>query len=114
MEDLISEIEKDSLKENAADFNTGDTVRVSVRISEGDKSRIQNFEGIVISIRGKGTSKTFTVRKISSGISVERVFPFHCPSVESVKVISKGKTRRSKLYYLRGKIGKEAMVKRAR
>ncbi len=113
MENLISEVEKDSLKENIPEFNTGDTVRVSVRVKEGEKSRIQNFEGIVIAIRGKGISRTFTVRKISSGISVERVFPFHCPNVENVKVVSKGKARRSKLYYLRNKIGKEAAVKRA-
>ena len=113
MKDLIYDIEKDSLKENITDFNPGDTVCVSVRVKEGEKSRIQNFEGIVIAIKGKGTSKTFTVRKISSGIGVERIFPFHCPNVENVKVVSKGKVRRSKLYYLRKKIGKQAAVKRA-
>ena len=113
MEDLIHDIEKDSLKENLTDFNPGDTVCVSVRVKEGEKSRIQKFEGIVISIKGSGTSNTFTVRKISSGIGVERVFPFHCPSVEDIKVISRGKVRRSKLYYLRKKIGKQATVRKA-
>lgn len=111
--DLIHEIEKDSLKENLAEFKSGDTVRVSVRIKEGNKSRIQQFEGIVIAKKGVGISATFTVRKISNGVGVERVFPVHCPNVEGVKVVSRGRVRRSKLYYIRKKIGKDALVKKA-
>ena len=103
---------KDELKENIPQFKAGDTVSIGVRVIEGEKSRIQLFKGIVIGISsGSGSSKTFTVRKISNGVGVERIFPFHSPNLDSVEVIKKGRVRRAKLYYLRDRIGKAAKVK---
>ncbi len=99
------------LKAEVPEFEIGDTVRVGVRIKEGEKSRVQAFEGTVIAKKHGGIQETFTVRRMSHGVGVERVFPLHAPAVESVKVIRRGKVRRGKLYYLRGRVGKAAKVK---
>lgn len=104
-------IEASSMKAELPQFNIGDTVRVGVRIREGKNERIQMFEGTVIAIKGSGISKTFTVRRLSYGVGIERVFPMHSANVDSVKVIRKGKVRRAKLYYLRDRVGKAAKVK---
>lgn len=109
--DALKLIADASLKENAPVMQVGDTVRVSVKIREGDRERIQNFEGTVIAKKGSGVAETFTVRRVSYGVGVERVFPVHSPNVAAVQVIRKGKVRRSKLYYLRDRVGKAAKVK---
>ena len=101
----------DSTKAELPKFNIGDTVKVSVNIREGQRERIQMFEGTVIAIKGSGISKTFTVRRLSYGVGVERVFPMHSPNVVDVKVVRSGKVRRAKLYYLRDRVGKAAKVK---
>ena len=108
---LISNV---CLKENPPIVNVGDTVRVNVRIKEGERSRIQVFEGTVIAKKHGGVQETFTVRRISHGVGVERVFPIHSPIVENVEIIRKGAVRRGKLYYLRGRVGKSAKVKEAK
>jgi len=103
---------KDSLKSDIVDFKAGDTISVGVKVTEGNRSRVQLFDGVVIAqSAGAGTSKTFTVRKISNGIGVERIFPYHSPIIDSVKVLKKGKVRRAKLYYLRNLKGKAARIK---
>jgi len=104
-------IAQDSMKAELPYFNIGDTVKVHVRITEGEKSRVQLFEGTVIAKQHGGISETFTVRRLSHGVGVERVFPIHSPSVEKVEVIRQGKVRRAKLYYLRDRVGKAAKVK---
>ena len=110
--DKILNLTNNELKENLPDFKAGDTIAIGVKVIEGDKSRIQQFEGIVIAISaGKGTSKTFTIRKISNGVGVERIFPYHSPNLDSIKIIKKGRVRRAKLYYLRDRVGKSARVK---
>lgn len=109
--DVIREIEKEYLKTDLPQFRAGDTVIVKVKIKEGDKERVQAFEGVVLRKRGGGVRSTFTVRKISHGVGVERVFPLHSPSVESVTVKTRGKVRQGRLYYLRGLKGKAARVK---
>lgn len=109
--DALKLIEASSMKSELPQFNIGDTVRVGVRIREGKNERIQMFEGTVIAIKGSGISKTFTVRRLSYGVGIERVFPMHSANVDSVKVIRKGKVRRAKLYYLRDRVGKAAKVK---
>ncbi len=109
--DALKIISQDSLKSELPQFNIGDTVRVSVNIREGDRERIQMFEGTVIAKKGSGVAETFTVRRVSYGVGVERVFPMHSPNVRGVKVIRKGKVRRSKLYYLRDRVGKASKVK---
>ncbi len=109
--DALKLIAADSIKENKPVIAIGDTVRVDVKIREGDRERIQAFEGTVIAKRGSGVTETFTVRRISYGVGVERVFPVHSPNVAEVKVIRHGKVRRSKLYYLRDRVGKSAKVK---
>ncbi len=106
--DLIAQ---GSMKEETPKFQIGDTVKVAVKIREGSRERIQMFEGTVIAIKGSGISKTFTVRRLSYGVGIERVFPLHSPNVESVQVIRSGKVRRAKLYYLRDRVGKAAKVK---
>lgn len=106
----LDRVEQKYLKDKVSDFNVGDTVRVRVRVVEGDKEREQAFQGVVIQRRGGGVRETFTVRKISSGIGVERVFPLHSPNVKDVKVMRKGKVRRTKLYYLRDLVGKAARI----
>ena len=108
--DLISTVEGKYRKKKIPNFSSGDTVKVHVRIKEGDKERIQVFEGVVLQKRGKGISQSFTVRKVSSGIGVERIFPLHSPSVSDVEVIKKGKVRRAKLFYLRKMKGKAAKI----
>jgi len=106
----IAQIEKGFMKEKVPAFKPGDTVKVHVKIREGDKERIQVFQGTVISRRGSGTNETFTVRKISSGIGVERVFALHSPTVDKIQRTRQGKVRRAKLYYLRGLTGKSARI----
>ena len=102
----------DYIRKDLPSFRSGDTVNVGVKVVEGSKSRIQNFEGVVIAISsGGGLDKTFTVRKISNGVGVERIFPLHSPNIDSIKVLKKGKVRRAKLYYLRELKGKAARIK---
>lgn len=109
--DALKIIAADSMKAELPVFHIGDTVRVDVNIREGDRERIQAFEGTVIAKKGSGVAETFTVRRVSYGVGVERVFPMHSPNVKAVKVVRKGKVRRSKLYYLRDRVGKAAKVK---
>ncbi len=111
MEDALKLIARDSVKEDVPQFAIGDTVRVDVKIREGERERIQAFEGTVIARNGSGVSETFTVRRVAYGVGVERVFPLHSPNVAAVKVIRHGKVRRAKLYYLRDRLGKAAKVK---
>jgi|TARA_Y200000002_G_C22558129_1_gene611276 large subunit ribosomal protein L19 len=111
---LINEIENNQLKTDLPELNSGDSVKVNVKVSEGNRERIQTFEGVIISINGVGISKTITVRKLSFGVGVERIFPVHAPIVESIEIQRKGKVRRSKLYYLRDRIGKSAKIKEDR
>jgi len=110
MSDLMRELEEEQLRQDIPAFDAGDTVRVLYRVREGEKERIQAFEGVCIGKRGAGISETFTVRKISSGIGVERIFPLHAPTVKGVEVIRRGRVRRAKLYYLRGLRGKAARI----
>ena len=109
--DALKLIAESSKKTEVPSFNIGDTVRVSVNIREGEKERIQMFEGTVIARKGSGISETFTVRRVSYGVGVERVFPLHSPNVKEVVVVRKGRVRRAKLYYLRDRVGKAAKVK---
>lgn len=111
MQEIIKNIEAAQLKENVPQFNVGDTVRVYGKIKEGNRERIQVFEGTVLKKQGGSTRATFTVRKNSNGIGVEKTWPLHSPNVEKVEVIRRGKVRRAKLNYLRGRIGKKAKVK---
>lgn len=111
---LVNEITKDQLKTDLPEIKAGMTVRVDARIKEGDKSRIQAFEGVVIKVQGSGIGETFTVRKLSSGVGVERTFPMHSPVIDKVTVLRVGKVRRSKLYYLRSRSGKSARIKEVR
>ena len=108
--EIIKNIEAAQMKE-VADFNVGDTIKVYAKIKEGNRERVQAFEGTVIARRGSGVSETFTVRRISYGVGVERVFPVHSPNVAKVELVRSGKVRRSKLYYLRDRVGKAARVK---
>src|ERR1039458_9955903 len=111
MMELIRRVSESRLKvKNPENFRAGDSVEVSVRIKEGEKERTQAFRGTVIKLQGRGVSRTFTVRKISDGVGVERTFPFASPSVERVKVLARGEVRRSKLYYLRDLKGKKARI----
>ncbi|MDT8341441.1 MAG: 50S ribosomal protein L19 [Longimicrobiales bacterium] len=114
MSDLLRDVVSEQLRGDVPDFAPGDTIKVSYRIREGDKERIQAFEGICIKRRGGGVAETFTVRKISSGIGVERVFPLHAPTVEGIEVVRRGRVRRAKLYYLRGLRGKAARIRERR
>lgn len=110
MADVIKEIEREQMRDEVPDFGPGDTVRVAYLVKEGAKERIQNFEGICIARKNGGIDETFTVRKISSGIGVERIFPVHAPTVSDVQVVRRGRVRRAKLYYLRGRRGKSARI----
>ena len=110
-ESIIKSIEDEQLKKEPFKFNVGDTVRVSAMIKEGDKSRIQVFEGTVIKVQGHGARQTFTVRKNSNGVGVEKTWPLHSPNVVKVEVVRTGKVRRAKLFYLRDRVGKAAKVK---
>ena len=109
--DALKIISEGSIKAEKPQFNVGDTVRVDVRIKEGDRERIQAFEGTVIAKKHGGVAETFTVRRVSYGVGVERVFPVHSPNVAKVELVRSGKVRRSKLYYLRDRVGKSAKVK---
>ncbi|CAN5712959.1 50S ribosomal protein L19 [soil metagenome] len=108
---ILHELTREQLRSDLPAFDPGDTLRVNVRVREGDKERIQAFEGVCIARKNGGISETFTVRKVSSGIGVERVFPLHSPSVESITVVRRGRVRRAKLYYLRALRGKAARIK---
>ena len=109
--DALKLIAADSVKEQAPEFNVGDTIRIDVNIREGERERIQQFEGTVIARKGSGVGETFTVRRVSYGVGVERVFPLHSPNVKNIVVVRKGRVRRAKLYYLRDRVGKAAKVK---
>ena len=109
--DALKKSAEGSVKETTPEFSVGDTVRVDVKIREGERERIQAFEGTVIARRGSGVTETFTVRRVSYGVGVERVFPLHSPNVADIKIVRYGKVRRSKLYYLRDRVGKSAKVK---
>ena len=111
MNEIISKIEKEQLKESVAEFSVGDTVKVHAKIKEGNRERIQIFEGTVIKRQGGSTRETFTVRKNSNGVGVEKTWPVNSPLVEKVDVVRRGKARRAKLYYLRDRVGKRAKVK---
>ena len=111
MNEIIREIEAAQLKENVSDFHVGDTVKVYGKIKEGNRERIQVCEGTVLKIQGGGSRTTFTVRKVSNGVGVEKTWPMHSPNVEKVEVVRRGKVRRAKLNYLRDRVGKKAKVK---
>lgn len=111
MNNIIRSVEEEYLKKDITEFGPGDTVKVHVKVVEGARERIQIFEGTVIRLRGTGLSRTFTVRRISFGVAVERTFPLHSPKIARVEVTRRGKVRRAKLYYLRGLTGKKARVK---
>ena len=111
MSEIIKSIEKAQLRTDRPDFNVGDTLRVFVKVVEGNRERLQAFEGTVIARRNGSCRETFTVRRVSYGIGVERTFPIHSPRVDSITVIRRGKVRRAKLYYLRARVGKAAKVK---
>jgi large subunit ribosomal protein L19 len=106
-------IKSDGVRSHVAEFKPGDTVRVSYRVIEGNRERIQNFEGLCIQRKSEGIGETFTVRKNSFGVPVERVFPLHSPKIAGLDVVSRGDVRRAKLYYIRDKVGKKARVKKA-
>ena len=108
---ILDSVAQDYLKEDVPAFNVGDTVRVHVKIKEGNRERIQNFEGFVLKIQNGGIAKTFTVRRIASGVGVEKTFPIHSPWVEKIDVIRRGKVRRARLHYMRGRTGKAAKIK---
>ena len=108
---LIKNVQEKYLKKNIPDFRPGDTVRVYQKVKEGDKERIQAFEGVVIRKRGTGTDATFTVRKVSYGVGIERTYPLHSPIIEKIEVVRFGKVRKARLYYLRERLGKDARIK---
>jgi large subunit ribosomal protein L19 len=110
----LLEIERQYLRSDLPEFRPGDTVKVQVKVVEGDKERLQAFQGVVIARKGSGTRETFTVRKISGGVGVERIFPLHAPVVSSIEVVRKGRVRRAKLYYLRNLRGKAARIEERR
>ena len=107
LQDIINEVNP---KAELPNFNSGDTIAVHYKIKEGNKERIQVFQGVVLQRKGSGSTETFTVRKIASGVGVERVFPFHSPNVEKIEVVQRGKARKAKLYYLRERSGKSARI----
>lgn len=109
--DMLQAVTAEQLRKDTPLFGPGDTLRVNVRVREGEKERIQVFEGVCIARKNGGISETFTVRKVSSGIGVERVFPLHSPSVDSIVVVRRGQVRRAKLYYLRARKGKSARIR---
>lgn len=110
MTNIIAELDKKQLKEGLPSFDPGDTVKVNVRVIEGDRTRIQAFQGVVIAKTGAGAHEAFTVRKTTLGVGVERIFPLHSPIIDSIEVVSKGDVRRAKLYYLRSLTGKKARI----
>lgn len=111
---IIDTIDAQSLKSDLPEFRAGDTVRVNVNIIEGNRSRIQAFQGVVLGRRGDGLRETFVVRKVSFGVGVERTFPLHSPTVDSIEVLARGRVRRAKLYYLRDRHGKSARIREKR
>jgi large subunit ribosomal protein L19 len=113
MQDMVA-LGREGLRTDIPTFDPGDTIRVMVRVREGDKERLQAFEGIVIAKRGGGISENFTVRKVSAGVGVERIFPIHSPSIATVEVVRRGRVRRAKLYYLRRLSGKAARIREKR
>ena len=114
MTNLIDQIDAASLRDDVPAFRPGDTLKVHVKVVEGTRSRIQVFQGVVIARQGGGVSETFTVRKVSFGVGVERTFPVHTPSIEKIEVVTRGQVRRAKLYYLRNLRGKAAKIKERR
>jgi ribosomal protein L19 len=114
MNELIRKIETEQLKPAVSEFNIGDTVKVYNKIKEGNRERVQVFEGVVLKRQNGGIRETFTVRKLSNGVGVEKTWPVHSPFIDKIEVVRKGKVRRAKLFYLRGRIGKAAKVKEAR
>lgn len=114
MQDIIRSIEEEHIKKDIPDFRPGDTVKVHVKVVEGNRERIQIFEGTVLKIRGAGLSRTFTVRRISYGVAVERTFLIHSPRIAKIEITRRGKVRRARLFYLRGLTGKKARVKEKR
>ena len=110
----LDAVDAASLKTGLPDFRAGDTLKVHVKVVEGNKTRVQLFQGVVIARSGSGVSETFTVRKVSYGVGVERTFPVHAPSVGKIEVVSRGDVRRAKLYYLRDRVGKAAKIKEKR
>lgn len=110
---IINKIEQEQLKDDVTDFNVGDTVKVHTRVVEGGKERIQLFQGLCIARKGSGVNKAFTIRKISYGEGVERVFPLHTPRIAKIEVVARGKVRRAKLNYLRDRVGKSALKVKA-
>ncbi|MBB6173053.1 large subunit ribosomal protein L19 [Nocardiopsis mwathae] len=114
MHTAIQELEKAQLRSDVPDFRPGDTLNVHVRVTEGNRSRIQVFKGVVIRRQGSGNRETFTVRKISYSVGVERTFPIHTPAIEKIEVVSRGRVRRAKLYYLRDLRGKAARIRERR
>ena len=113
MNELIKQIEAEQLKSDSPQFNVGDTIRVYAKVVEGSKERIQMFEGIVIKKQNGGARETFTVRRIASGVGVEKTWPLHSPRIDHIEMVKKGIVRRAKLYYLRDRVGKAAKVKEA-
>ncbi|MGM0651438.1 MAG: 50S ribosomal protein L19 [Bacillota bacterium] len=112
--DLIKEVEKQNLKEDLPQFTPGDRVKVHVKVVEGGRERTQAFDGVVIRRQGSGVRETFTVRRVTFGIGVERIFPVHSPSVSKIEIVRKGRVRRAKLYYLRKRKGKAARIRERR
>jgi len=112
--DKLSQATADQLRDDIPDFKAGDTIAVDYKIHEGARERIQRFQGVVLAIKGSGISKTCTVRKISNGVGVERIFPLHSPKIKNIEKISSGRVRKSKLYYLRERTGKAAKIKEIR
>ena len=114
MKQIIREITKEHLKSDIPAFRPGDTIRIHLKVIEGQRERIQVFEGVVIKRRGTGVSETFTARKMSYGVGVERTLPLHSPKIDKIEVVRYGKVRRAKLYYLRERVGKKARIKERR
>lgn len=112
--EVIKQLERELIRMDLPDFSPGDTVKVHVKIKEGEKERIQAFQGVVISKRGGLATATFTVRKVSYGVGIERVFPLHSPAISEIEVLTKGRVRRAKIYYLRNLRGKAARIKERR
>jgi len=110
----LVDIEQTQMKQNLPEFRAGDTVRVQVRLVEGNRERVQAFEGVVIAISGSGARRTFTVRKVSYGVGVERIFPLHSPKLDAIEVVRRGRVRRAKLFYLRQLRGRAARIKERR
>ena len=107
----VNQIAREGQRKDLPDFSPGDTVRVMVKVSEGDKERLQAFEGVCVGRRGGGVDETFTVRKLSAGVGVERIFPLHAPTIESIELVRRGRVRRAKLYYLKALSGKGARIR---